>query len=226
MQHLCRMNWIRQLRTAGMAVVGLALMSVQLSAQTGEELLRTLSDKAKTYETVLATYTSTLTDKVADFEAVQDGTIRISGDKYHLDLGDYVVISNGASVWTYDVSMHECMVDDAEELAADGMDPAKLFTIWEDDFKTEDKGVTEVNGKAVRQINLYPTSADAQAFHTIVLYIDEAALEMVRAVVKGREGTDVTYDVKSFSPGAIINPAVFSFKEADFPGVTVIDNRL
>ena len=226
MQHLCRMNWNQQVRAAVVAVIGLALITVPLSAQTSNDLLRALSEKAKTYETVLATYTSTLTDKVADFEAVQEGTIRIAGNKYHLDLGDYVVISNGSSVWTYDVAMHECMVDDAEELAEDGMDPSKLFTIWEDDFKNEDKGSTTVNGTAVRQINLYPSSPEDKPFHTIVLYIDETALEMVRAVVKGREGSDVTYDVKTFNPGATINPAVFSFKEADFPGVTVIDNRL
>lgn len=226
MHHLCTMNWIPQVRAAVVAVLGLASMQANLLGQTSNDLLHSLSEKAKTYDTVLATYTSTLTDQVADFEAVQNGTIRIAGDKYHLDLGDYVVISNGSSVWTYDVAMHECMVDDAEELAADGMDPSKLFTIWEDDFKNEDKGTATVNGVNVRQINLYPTSPEDKPFHTIVLYIDESALEMVRAVVKGREGSDVTYDVNTFNPGATINPAVFSFKEADFPGVTVIDNRL
>jgi outer membrane lipoprotein-sorting protein len=215
-------NWLALM----MASIVSVLVSFQASGQTGADLLHSLSEKARTYDSVLATYTSTLTDKVADFEAVQDGTIRISGDKYHLDLGDYVVISNGTTVWTYDVAMHECMVDDAEELAADGMDPSKLFTIWEDDFKSEDKGTADIDGRKVRVIHLYPNKADEKPFHTIQLYIDESKLEMVRAVVKGREGSDVTYDVKTFNPGATISPTIFSFREADFPGVSVIDNRL
>lgn len=224
MHHLCNMKWIQTPCLICAMVWGLFPTSV--SGQSSTDILTALSEKARTYESVVATYTSTLTDKVADFEAVQTGTIRILGDQYHLDLGDYVVISNGQSVWTYDVAMHECMVDDAEALAEDGLDPSKLFTIWEDDFKNEDKGTAQMNGRSVRQINLYPNQPEDKAFHTIVLYIDEAELEMVRAVVKGREGTDVGYDVNTFEPGATIHPEIFSFREADFPGVTVIDNRL
>ncbi|MGB1076446.1 MAG: LolA family protein [Flavobacteriales bacterium] len=220
------MKWIQTACLISAMTMVWSLVPASVLGQSSNDLLSALSEKAKTYDSVLATYTSTLTDKVADFEAVQNGTIRILGDHYHLDLGDYVVISNGQSVWTYDVAMHECMVDDAEALAEDGLDPSKLFTIWENDFKNEDKGTVQMKGRSVRQINLYPNNPEDKAFHTIVLYIDESAMEMVRAVVKGREGTDVEYDVNTFEPGATIHPEIFSFREADFPGVTVIDNRL
>ena len=51
-------------------------------------------------------------------------------------------------------------------------------------------------------------------------------MEMVRAVVKGREGTDVTYDVTSFKPRAEVSASKFQFNAEDFPGVSIIDNRL
>ncbi|HBL37528.1 MAG TPA: gliding motility protein, partial [Flavobacteriales bacterium] len=63
-------------------------------------------------------------------------------------------------------------------------------------------------------------------FHTIQLFIDEDALELKRAVVKGREGTDVTYDVLTFKPQAKIPAGTFRFDPAKFPGVNLVDNRI
>ena len=48
----------------------------------------------------------------------------------------------------------------------------------------------------------------------------------MRAVVKGREGTDVQYDVHTFEPNAVVNAGRFSFKPTSYPGVDIIDNRL
>jgi len=88
------------------------------------------------------------------------------------------------------------------------------------------KEPTEIEGRAVSHVNLYPNQGDEKPFHTIQLFIDEAKMEMVRAVVKGREGTDVTYDVTSFKPRAEVSPSKFVFDANDYPGVSIIDNRL
>ena len=83
-----------------------------------------------------------------------------------------------------------------------------------------------INGLSVVQINLYPLEADAKPFHTIQLFIDESALELKRAVVKGREGTDVTYDVLTFKPRAIVPAGTFKFDPSKYPGVNLVDNRI
>ena len=220
MKHLRTMNRNLVFVLACILAVGNA------AAQDAHKLLERMSAQARTYASIQATYTSTLTDKANDMEMTQEGRIEIEGDKYHLDLGDYLVISDGETVWTYETAINECYVDDAEELAEDGMDPSKLFTIWEDDFRSEWRGNTTVGGRSVAQVHLYPNSTDDKSFHTIQLYIDEKALELVRAVVKGREGTDVQYDVHTFEPNAALDGARFVFKAANYPGVDVIDNRL
>ncbi len=220
MKHLRTMKWT--LVTAATALLGIGTAT----GQDAHALLDRMSEQARTYASVQATYTSTLTDRANDMEMAQAGTIEIEGDKYHLDLGDYVVISDGQTVWTYETAINECYVDDAEELAEDGMDPSKLFTIWEDDFRSEWRGNTTVGSRDVAQIHLYPNSTEEKTYHTIQLYIDETALELVRAVVKGREGTDVQYDVHTFEPNAPVNSARFTFDAGNYPGVEVIDNRL
>ena len=97
---------------------------------------------------------------------------------------------------------------------------------YEDDFKNELKEPTEIGNRTVTHVNLYPNQGEEKPFHTIQLFIDEAKMEMVRAVVKGREGTDVTYDVTSFRPRAQVSAEKFTFDANAFPGVTIIDNRL
>ncbi len=223
MKHLRIMKSLLFLLSAVALVV---LSSSALIAQDAESILSRLSEEAKEYGSIEATYTSYMVDKVSDFEAKQNGEIFIDDNQYYLDLGDYTIVCDGATIWTYETAVNDCYVDDAEAMAEDGMDPSKLFTIWEDDFKNELKGAVEIEGRKVTHVNLYPNEGDDKPFHTIQLFIDESTMEMVRAVVKGREGTDVTYDVTSFTPRAKVPLEKFQFDASKFPGVSIIDNRL
>lgn len=194
--------------------------------QDADALLNKLSNQAKSYGSIEATYTSKMVDRVSDFESTQSGKIYVDGSKYHLDIGEYIIVSDGITIWTYEPGVNDCYIDDAEVMAEEGLDPAKLFTIWEDDFKTEWKGPSKVKGQSLIQINLYPLSADEKPFHTIQLFIDESALELKRAIVKGRDGTDMTYDVETFNPRAKVAASKFTFKPSDYPGVNLVDNRI
>ena len=196
------------------------------SAQDADALLQRLSAEAEGYGSIEATYTSKLIDRASDFESVQKGSIQIDGDQFHLDLGDYTIFSDGVTIWTYEIAVNDCYIEDAETMAEDGMDPSKLFTIWEDDFKNEWKGEIEIKGQITTQVNLYPSGEKEKPFHTIQLFIDETKLRLVRAVVKGREGTDVTYDVDTFVPNSTLDTGLFKFNPEAFPGVNVIDNRI
>jgi outer membrane lipoprotein carrier protein len=204
-------------------VAGILLSSPAL-AQDADALLKKLSDKAKTYTAYEIAYTSTLVDLKNDFELNQQGVVQIEGDRFHLDLGDYVIYCDGKTVWTFEPEMNECYLDNTEAMKEEGMDPAKLFTIWEEDFRREWMGRTTVSGRDCAHINLY--AGDDKPFHTLQLYLDDAALEIVRIVMKGREGSDVTYTVTSFSTTLKVVPGMFTFPADKHPGVDLIDNRI
>ena len=99
-------------------------------SQDAEGLLLKLSEKAKTYKTIDATYSSKMVDLKNDFEEEMKGHILIEDSKFKLDLGDFLIISNGLSVWTYEKETNDCYLDDAEMLIEEGMDPSKIFAIW------------------------------------------------------------------------------------------------
>ena len=83
-----------------------------------------------------------------------------------------------------------------------------------------------VDGRRLTRVDLHPDGAEEQSFHTIQCFIDADALEVVRMVVKGREGTDVVYRIDSFEGNALVPEGAFTFDVTKHPGTTVIDNRL
>lgn len=195
-------------------------------SQDAEGLLSKLSEKAKTYKTIDATYSSKIVDLKNNFTEETSGHILIEDDKFKLDLGEFIIISDGVTIWTYETETNDCYLDDAEMLIEEGMDPTRIFTIWEDDFKTEWKGHEMVSGRDCVQINLYPEDSEDKPYHTMQLFVDETALEVVRIVVKGREGMDTEYIINSFKTGVQIPTSVFSFETNQYPGATIIDNRI
>ena len=195
-----------------------------LFAQDADALLNKLSEKAQSFKAYEIAYTSTLVDLKNDFELSQQGIVQIEGDRFHLDLGDYVIYCDGETVWTFEPEMNECYIDDTETMKEEGMDPSKLFTVWEEDFRREWMGRTSVEGRDCAHINLY-ASTD-KAYHTLQLFVDDKALEVVQIVMKGREGSDVTYTVKSFSTTLEVVPGMFTFPAEKHPGVDLIDNRI
>ena len=213
------------MRALNFFVAAVTLLPATFSwGQNADALLTQLSDKARTYDACEISYTSTLVDLKNDFELSQEGIVQIQGDRFHLDLGDYVIYSDGETVWTYEPEMNDCYVDDAEVMREDGMDPSALFTIWEEDFKREWMGRSTISGRDCAHVNLY--ASEEKPFHTMQLFIDDKALEIVRIVMKGREGSDVTYTVKSFSTSLKVKLGMFTFPASKHPGVNVIDNRL
>jgi outer membrane lipoprotein carrier protein len=207
-----------------LALIAGLILSSPLFAQDADALLNKLSEKAQSFKAYEIAYTSTLVDLKNDFELTQQGTVQIEGDRFHLDLGDYVIYCDGETVWTFEPEMNECYIDDTETMKEEGMDPSKLFTVWEEDFRREWMGRTSVEGRNCAHINLY-ASTD-KAYHTLQLFVDDKALEVVQIVMKGREGSDVTYTVKSFSTALEVVPGMFTFPAEKHPGVDLIDNRI
>ena len=207
-----------------LALIAGLFLSSPLFAQDADALLNKLSEKAQSFKAYEIAYTSTLVDLKNDFELSQQGIVQIEGDRFHLDLGDYVIYCDGETVWTFEPEMNECYIDNTETMKEEGMDPSKLFTVWEEDFRREWMGRTTVEGRDCAHINLY-ASTD-KAYHTLQLFVDDNALEVVQIVMKGREGSDVTYTVKSFSTTLEVVPRMFTFPAEKHPGVDLIDNRI
>lgn len=198
-----------------------------VNAQTSEKILGDLSAKAKTYNSVYAEYSSRLIDKANDLDLEQKGSVYVKGEQYNVDLGDYNMITDGETMWTYDKTSNECYVDYLEDVSeGEAMTPSQMFTIWEQDFKHEFKETVTEDGTSRYWINLYPNNPADKNFHTIQLYVNKGKMEVDKFIIKGRDGSDVIYSVKKFEPNKEISSDKFKFNEGKHPGVELIDNRI
>jgi outer membrane lipoprotein-sorting protein len=203
------------------------LLSNIASAQTSKEILDKLSKKAKGWKSISADFTSTLKDQKANVNQKQEGNIKIKGNKYHLNLSQYTVISDGTTVWSYDKKSNSCTIDNLEDIKDGAFDPSEMFTIWEKDFKHEMKNTNAtVDGEACYEIHLYPNQPKNKPYHTIVMYITKSKMEANKIVVKTRENAEISYKVKNFKTNSEFPDTDFKFNKASYPGVDVVDNRI
>ena len=80
----------------------------------------------------------------------------------------------------------------------------------------------KLNGEAVHVINLYPKVPSKAEYHTIILYISKAGNELVKASMKAKDGTVMTYVVTKFTANPEIDDTKFVFDKKKFPGYPVI----
>jgi outer membrane lipoprotein carrier protein len=211
-------------------VLTISFLMLSLSglwAQTSKEILDKLSAKAKTWKTVSADFTTTLSDPKTSTNRKQEGAVKVKGQKYALSLPDYVVISDGVTQWSYSKKENECTIDNVEDVADDAFDPAQMFTIWEKDFRHEMKNVAaNEEGIPCYQIQLYPVVPKDKPYHTIVMYVDKAKMEAFKLVVKQRDGQEMSYRMRNLKTNTEFPDTDFQFNKSKYPGVSVTDNRI
>jgi len=207
------------------AILTIGSAGMQAQDQKAKSILDELSDKTRKYPTVTSNFTFTLEDKAADIEQVQEGKLKMKGKKYYIQLGENQIFSDGETRWTYNEEMNEVYIDYADNGEDGGLNPSKVYTIWEEGFKQFYKGEETIGGRVQDVIKLVPDDPSDKTYHTVLVYVDRGKMEVSRIEIKGKQGDNYTYQVKSFDTTASYGDDTFTFDSSDFPGVDEIDNR-
>jgi len=204
----------------------LSLSIANAQAQDAKKILDDLSKKYKACQTMHAKFTYQLDDPKANKKVTQQGEVRLKGTAFELTLGDNHVISDGKTVWIHNKETNTVTVENLEDVAQDGMSPSDMFKIWEKDFKYE--YVKELKEGAINltQVNLFPLKPKDKPYHSIQLFVNKDKNDVHKMVVKGREGNDFIYTIKSFEKDKPFADSEFKFVPSKVPGAEVIDNRL
>ncbi|MCB0481044.1 MAG: outer membrane lipoprotein carrier protein LolA [Flavobacteriales bacterium] len=212
-----------------------AFYSMGIAAQTdrdnkvpkdpkAKEILDQLSAKNKSYKSITADFEFRLHNTAEGLDDTQTGTIIVKGDKYKLALSEQEIISNGKLVWTYLKDAKEVQVSEVSEEDEQGfMNPKKMFTLYESGFKYVLGDDQTKNGIAVNEIRLYPENPGDKPFHTVLLYVDKAKIQIQSVEVKSKDGNNFIYTLKNFSGDKQYAENYFDFKTP--AGVEVIDLR-
>jgi outer membrane lipoprotein carrier protein len=176
-------------------------------------ILDTLSKKTRSYKTITAEYTFTITNKDKKQVEKQDGKIRVKGSKFYLEIPGNTIVCDGKTVWNHNVNDGVCTIRDYEPNEEDMMDPTKIFTMYEKGFKyLFEKEEKNAAGQTLQLINLYPTvKPEKKKFHTVKLSIDKAKKQIKTVKLLMKDGATQMFEIKKFTPNLEMADPVFTF---------------
>ncbi|MBK8338551.1 MAG: outer membrane lipoprotein carrier protein LolA [Flavobacteriales bacterium] len=206
---------------------GLLLVNIAAAQDDpkSKAVLDKLVAKSKGYSSFEADFTSRLYSKSSKLDVKQDGTMKVKGKKFRLQLDKNTVINDGATMWTYNKEANEVSINDPKEMDQE-LDPSKLFTMYETGFKSQfvSEG-PDAAGVVMQVLKLFPIDPAKKPYHTVVMTVDKAKVEPKSIQVQYKDGNEVTYTLKRFAPNVELADGLFTFDKAKFPGVEVNDLR-
>ena len=187
------------------------------------KILEDLSIQTKSYENIHVNFNFTFKNESQDIFEEQEGNIKIDSNRFRLEINKQIVISDGINQWIYlkEANEVQIMEYDAED---DMMSPNKLFTIYEQGYKSEYIELKEIDSKKIHIIDLF--SIESNAFRKIQLQIDSNTLQLFNIILYDKNGGSFTYLITDFKTNfEKNNNNEFLFNLADYPDVEVIDLR-
>ncbi len=187
-------------------------------------ILDEVSKKTKAYTSIKADFT--ITNQPADKNKkadTQNGSLLLKGDKYKLQIKGQEVISDNKKIWTYLKDANEVQINDVDPKADDALNPSKIFTLYEKGYKYKYSKEDVLDTKPVHVIDLFPANPDKAKFHTAKLFVDKTDKRIVSVKMMMKDGSTVTYAIKTFDVNQPVVDTFFTFDKKAHPGVEEID---
>jgi len=206
----------------------LALSIINVSAQEdtkAKSILDQVSAKNKNFKSLIAEFSFTLDNQEEDIHEQSDGLIILKGNKYRLDLMGVETYFDGTTIYSYLEDAEEVSINEPdEEEEEESLNPATIFSIYENGFKYKYLSEEQVNGKSVHVIDLFPIDLE-KAFSRIRLKIDKKEMQISSLISFGKDGNNITIIVKKMTPNVAFEDKDFVFDTVAHPNVEINDMR-
>ena len=202
----------------------LSFVTLNASAQDAKAqgILDRLSTKMKGMKSFYIEFSASVKNSTTGTNENEIGKGWVKGNKFYASYGDNTMICNGVKTWTIVKDERSVYESDANANDEESINPKKLMTIWETGFKNKYDHEDKLNGVAVHVINLYPKVPAKAEYHTIVLYISKTENELLKASMKAKDGTVMTYIVTKFTANPDFDDTTYLFDKKKYPGYPVI----
>jgi outer membrane lipoprotein-sorting protein len=199
-------------------------------------ILDEISKTTKAYSSITATFSITVKQANGTSD-VKNGTVIMKNGMYKIVIENKVkdvikkeeYYNDGTTTWVYSEKDKEVTIDNAPDPAkkkAETITPNDIFTLYEKGFKYTFVKEETQNGKVVQIINLFPEKPEKKNYHTVKLTIDKTKKQIINVVFLNKDGSSTTYNVKTFTPNAVVSDATFKYDKKTHPAdVQEIDMR-
>lgn len=204
----------------------LGVLCFNLSAQDSKAkaVLDKVSAKNKEFKSIKAEFTYSMDNAEEDIHDISTGSIILMGDKYRLEIMGTDNYFDGTTLYSHILDAEEVSISEPEEEEDGGLDPSKIFTVYESGFtykyvKEEKKG-----NIAYHIIDLFPEDSEKE-FSSIRLKINKAKNQIESLLSVGKDGNNVSITLKNFTPNLTFKNSQFVFDPKLNPDVEINDLR-
>jgi len=205
----------------------LTTVSLKISAQDNAKakaILDGVCAQTKQYTSIDIAFSYKMENKTKKINETKTGVATMKGDKFWLEFSGQQIMSDGKTVWTYIKDNNEVQINTNNPNDDQALNPAKLLTGYDKSF-TPKFIKEETRGAVIFQI-IDLTPLKARSYYKMRVEIDKAKKQIVNAIIYDKNGSTVyTYTVTKFVTNKVVPDTKFTFKNADHPGVEVIDLR-
>jgi outer membrane lipoprotein-sorting protein len=201
-----------------------ALLYAQVDPKA-HELVRRSRKKLKSmeYMTVQFSYVVENRADTSQKRISRAGTLkyRPKQNKFAVDIGDMVILSDGKTVWQFLKKEKEVSISSYDP--KEGFSLERIFRIYDQDMKVRLDKTETYKGRTLHKVSLFPIS-DTTDYFRVEVWIDGQTELPQRMRISNRDGTVVEYELKGYDVQPIPDSA-FVFDTKQHPGVQVIDLR-
>ncbi|WP_430817162.1 LolA family protein [Carboxylicivirga sp. RSCT41] len=207
-----------------LVLASISLFSFAQSQEKAKEILDQVSAKTKAYPSIVADFSFSLENLQEDIKEIYEGNIILKGNKYKVNLMDVDSYFDGEVLYMHNIDAGEVNITIPDPEDEETLNPATIFTIYEDGYTYNYIAEGTINGKACHEIDLYPVNRD-KPFSRIKLLVLKDNLQLYSIRQVGKDGNNYTVIVKNMTTNKQIDDKTFVFDKAANPDVDVIDMR-
>lgn len=186
-------------------------------------ILKEVSNKYNSFKSFSTNFKVTTIDQKNKITSTQTGSLTVKGNKYRLTIKGQEVICDGQTVWTYLKESNEVQVNNVSE-KSDAITPASIFTIYEKGFSSKYMNEKKEGTHTLQMIELVPDD-QKKSYFKIQINIDKERKQLASAKIFDKNGSHYLYSIDKFHSNVNVPDTGFTFDEAKYPGVEVIDLR-
>lgn len=194
----------------------------QMNDPQAKVVLDKVSNKFKSIAAIHAKFTQNI-ESPGGKTTTKTGEVFLKAGKFRIQFSDQIIYCDQQSVWTYLKDNNEVQVNDYEPSQED-ITPSNIFNIYESDFFYIKQESEIISGVSCHVIDLAPKDK-TRTYFKIRLWIDSKTNIAKRVKIFDKNGYRYVYNINSVNTTIQLTDAFFKFNKADYPGVTVEDQR-
>ncbi len=190
-----------------------------------KEILAKVEEKFNSLNSFQANFQLRMENIQSQIDETQAGSIfldRITGN-YRVETREVVMITSQKEVHTILLNEGEVIIDNYDPDESE-FSPAKLYTVYKNDYKSESKPDQEIDGFDHAVIDLTPNSSSSP-YHKVRLYVNRTNFLITKGVVFEKNDTQYTYKLTEFEQNPDLSERIFNYDAREFPSFEEVDLR-